>query len=59
MGINGRGFLHHWRSILKTYSGLDKEKKDLLNDLLKRLMGEIKKEAIRDNKILRKIDETF
>ena len=52
-------FLHHWRSILKTYSGLDKEKKDLLNDLLKRLMGEIKKEAIRDNKILRKIDETF
>ena len=52
-------FLHHWRSILKTYSGLDKEKKDLLNDLLKRLMGEIKKEAIRDNKILRKIAETF
>ena len=52
-------FLHHWRTMLKTYSGLDKEKKDLLNDLLKRLMGEIKKEAIRDNKILRKIEETF
>ena len=52
-------FLHHWRSMLKTYNGLDKEKKDLMNDLLKRLMGEIKKEAIRDNKILRKIEETF
>lgn len=49
----GEFFLHWWHMI-KTYSGLDKEKRELLGNLLKRLMSEIKDEAVRDNKFLKK-----
>ena len=40
--------------MLKTYSGMDKEKRELLSNLLKRLMIELKNEAVRDNKFLKK-----
>lgn len=39
--------------MLKTYSGMDKEKRELLSNLLKRLMIELKNEAVRDNKFFK------
>lgn len=41
-------FFVHWFHMLKTYTGMDKEKRELLSDLLKRLMNEIKNETVRD-----------
>lgn len=41
-------FFVHWFHMLKTYNGMDKEKRELLSDLLKRLMNEIKNETVRD-----------
>ncbi len=47
--ITDGDFFVHWFHMLKTYTGMDKEKRELLSDLLKRLMNEIKNETVRDN----------
>lgn len=47
-------FFVHWWHMLKTFNGMDKEKRELLSNLLKRLMIELKNEAVRDNKFLKK-----